>query len=1338
MNVADIDVDSYALSPMQESLLFHTLYDQGAGLYIEQFIFDFPDEDLNIAAFRRSWETVVGRHDTLRASFHWRGLEIPQQHVHGAVQIPFDVQDCRNLSPSRQKRRLEAYLRADRRKGFTPTEAPLMRVAMFRMQQTHHQCVWTFHHLLVDGRSAVVILKEVFALYEALCQEIAVPFPPAGSFRDHIAALERHDGSVAEAFWRQTLHGFTAPTPLVVDRPVSGEHAGLPRECEIQLDASVTAALRALTDRHQLTLNTIVQGSWALLLSRYSGEEDVVFGVTRACRRSTVADAEGIVGVFMNTVPMRVRASRDAPLIPWLMQLRVQQLAARDYEHTRPVDIQRWSEIPAGTPLFESVIDFTNYSLTGPLRWLGHRWETSTLHVREKTNYAININAWADPALSLRIVYDPRRFEHDSIRRMLGHLQTILKGMATNPERRLRDLPLLSEPERNQVMVEWNNTAAHYPHHVCLHHLIEAQAARTPDRPAVCFDNQRLSYEELNARANQLAHYLRQYGVGPNVLVGIFIERSLEMVLGLLGILKAGGAYVPIDPDYPGERVAFMVEDAGISLLLTRQDVARKLPAHSARTICLDSDWTKIATYDAANPAVDSSGEHLAYMIYTSGSTGRPKGALNTHRGICNRLLWMQDRYQLGPSDTVLQKTPFSFDVSVWEFFWPLITGARLVVARPGGHRDPSSLARLIRDERVTVMHFVPSMLRAFLAEPTVSSCTSLRDVMCSGEALPHDLQEAFFCRLACDLHNLYGPTEAAVDVTHWTCRRDTKSSVVPIGRPIANTQIYILDDELSPVPVGVAGELYIGGVQVGRGYHNRPELTKEKFIRDPFSSDSTARLYRTGDRARWLQNGAVEYLGRFDSQVKVRGNRIELGEIEHVLAEHAGVKDVVVIARDDPAGNAQLIAYVIPTRGDQAPATEAVLRAFLRDRLPDYMIPAAFVLMVRFPLTPNGKLDRKALPSPDYRVPAATVEFVAPRDSLEQTLARIWCRILRVKRVGVHDNFFDLGGHSLAAARFVSEVERLTGKLLSIATLFDAPTIAGLAKILRTDSATASWSSLIPIQTGGSRNPLFLVHAAHGTVLLYRQVCEHLGQDQPVYGLQSQGLNGQRPLQTTVEEMASLYMREIATVQPEGPYFLAGYCSGGIIALELAQQLSRRGEDVVRVILLDTYNLSTVPRWHALVFAPIHLIQNAWFHCANGFSVRGKNRRAFLGEKVNIGLTRVGTALESTARAIGSLRRSRRQARRSLVGLKRTNDRAAYRYIPRPYTGRVVLIRSKGCFAGFTSPTFGWNHVLQTNLVVHQLPVYQRGMLIEPFCRMLGATIRAELDGADTAAQRP
>lgn len=685
-----------------------------------------------------------------------------------------------------------------------------------------------------------------------------------------------------------------------------------------------------------------------------------------------------------------------------------------------------------------------------------------------------------DAPSTCRWVYDPKLFDEDSVNSMLHQFITLLHGIVTaNAEQPLMALPLLTEAERYQLLVTWNDTAIDYSKEVCLHQLFEAQVERTPQTIAVVFDphpqdafsgnggsrEEYLTYRELNRRANQLAHYLRRLGVGPETFVGICVERSLEMVVGLLGILKAGGAYVPLDPAYPKERLAFMVEDAQSPVLLTQQALVEGLPKYGGRVVCLDTAWGTIASESDENPRGEVTPDSLAYVIYTSGSTGRPKGVMIPHCAICNHMLWMQRTFPLTETDAVLQKTPFSFDASVWEFYAPLLAGARLIMARPDGHKDVDYLIKVVVEQQVTTLQLVPSLLRLLLQEQAFETCDCLKRVFCGGEALSADLIERFYARLPANLYNLYGPTEATIDATFWACELEGNQQIVPIGRPIANMQAYILDPHLHPAPVGVPGELYLGGVDLARGYLNRPDLTAEKFIPDPFnleaaplqvrtgSSQVGDRLYKTGDLARYLPDGNIEFLGRIDHQVKVRGFRIELGEIETILREHPAVRETVVVAWEDGSGDIilrrdeRLVAYLVPQK--QMALFISELRSYLEEKLPDYMIPSTFVSLDALPLTPNGKVDRQALPAPDWTRPDLEGAFVAPRTPPEKVLAEIWAEALGLVRVGVYDDFFELGGNSLLATQIISRVRDVFQAQISLRSFFEASTIAELALLI-------------------------------------------------------------------------------------------------------------------------------------------------------------------------------------------------------------------------------------------------------------------------------------------------
>ncbi len=737
------------------------------------------------------------------------------------------------------------------------------------------------------------------------------------------------------------------------------------------------------------------------------------------------------------------------------------------------------------------------------------------------------------------------------------------------PTETAKKIVAITETERHLLLETWNQTAVDYPLDLCLHTAIEAQVERTPDALAVLFEQYTLTYRELNTRANQLAHYLQGLGVGPDVLVGVCMERSLELVIALLAILKAGGAYVPLDPSAPVERLTFMLTDMQTPVLLTQQRLLALLPEHIPTHICLDTEWARIANETTTNPVSAVSASNLCYTIYTSGSTGQPKGAMNIHRGLVNRLYWMQHTYRLTAMDRVLQKTPFTFDVSVWEFFWPLLTGATLVVAKPGGHQDAHYLADLIVAQEITTLHFVPSMLQIFLQESDVVRCNaSLKRVICSGEALPFELQERFFARIDAELHNLYGPTEASIDVTYWQCQRDNQQRVVPIGRPIANTQIYLLDATMQPVPIGAAGELYIGGVGVARGYLNRAELTKECFVADPFSSDNEARLYRSGDLARYRPDGVIEYLGRIDHQVKIRGLRIELGEIESVLLQHPAVREVVLSAREDIPGDQRLVAYIVPAHGQAPTSTE--LRVYLKARLLPYMVPSTFVLLAALPLLSNGKVNRHALPAPSSSRNTEAEPFVAPTSLIEQQLATIWEDLLQVHPIGIHDNFFDLGGHSLLVMRLVDRVTQVCGATLSLSTIFAKPTIAQLAAALASEAEVKSRTPLIMVQQGEGKRPFFFLHGAStGGAFYCFPLARALGKEQPFYAMEPYRLDDLL-VPPSLEVMAAAHLDAIRAVQAEGPYLLGGFCNGALMAYEVARQLRTMGQEVDMLFLVD------------------------------------------------------------------------------------------------------------------------------------------------------------------------
>ena len=1017
---------------------------------------------LNVAALEQSLNEIVRRHEVLRTSF----TDVdghPVQKIASALNITLPIINLGELSQEEREvegRRL-ASLQA--RQSFDLTQDALLRGTLLRLEEEDHMLVFVIHHIVADGWSTGVIIHEITALYKLFYRNKPSSLPELPVQYADFAIWQRKWLQIVQssqmAYWKQQLGGNLPVLQLPTDRPRPAIQTFRGRKQPWQISKTLTEALKSLSQREAVTPFMTMLAAFKTLLYRYTNQADILIGSPIANRNRQ--EIEGLIGFFVNTLVLRTDLSGN-PSFNELLQ-RVRQVTLDGYAHQDLPFEQLVEELQPErnlryTPLFQVMFVLHN----APMEELKlPDLSLSPMEVEPETSLfdlTVYLRETEQGMMGL-FEYNSDLFDTATIDQMQGHFQTLLEGIVANPNQHLSDLPILTATEQQQLLVDWNQTSIDYPS-ICIHQLFEAQVKQTPNAIAVVFEDQQLTYQELNVRANQLAHYLRSLGVEPEVLVGIGVERSLEMVIGLLGILKAGGAYVPLDPSYPKERLVFMLENSQPSVLLTQQHLVKSLPTYKAQqVVCLDSDWKLIGQESRENPLCNITCDNLAYVIYTSGSTGKPKGAMNTHKGVCNRLLWMQDAYQLTVADKVLQKTPFSFDVSVWEFFWTLMTGARLVVAQPEGHRDPNYLVNVITQQQITTIHFVPSMLQVFLQAESLKTCKCLKRVIASGEALPAQLQKRFFSYLDAELHNLYGPTEAAVDVTFWACVQQSDSEdnstthqkTIPIGRPIANIQIYLLDQHFNPVPVGVTGEVHIGGVGVGRGYLNRPELTALKFIPNPFSDQPNARLYKTGDLARYLPNGEIEYIGRIDNQVKLRGFRIELGEIEAVLANHPAVEQTVVLDQEDTHGNKRLVAYVVASpqyQPSEKQVSEIVpqLRHFLQEKLPDYMVPSAFVTLEALPLTPNGKVDRRSLAASGLTQVESEEILVARSTPVEEILAGIWAEILDLDQVGIHDNFFELGGHSLLATRVISQIQKVFKLKLPLHRLFDSPTVAKLA----------------------------------------------------------------------------------------------------------------------------------------------------------------------------------------------------------------------------------------------------------------------------------------------------
>jgi amino acid adenylation domain-containing protein len=1308
----------YPLSPSQRRLWFMQRLNPELPVYNEAEAVRLRGE-LNVEAMERALNTIVARHEILRTTIRTVGEEpVGVVLEHWPLQIK-KIDLSRLPTPERQAE-VDRLLIQEPAQLYRLETEPGIRVTLLRLAPREHILILMMHHIICDWSSEGVFWRELSVLYRSFSrgEPFALP-PPAIQHGDYAAwqVQQNADATFIEdlAFWEDNLRGAPQLLELPTDRtrPPTSSYRGARQR--VYLNATLTQALRDLGQRTERTLFTVFAAALSTLLYRYSGQENILLGIPIADRDRK--ELESLMGFLLHTQVLRSELSADMTFRELLAQVQHGVLGLylhRSVPFEQVVRRLRPERNLSYSPLFQAMINFRDSNeLLSFIGLEGLEVETAFAESgASKFDLTLFVTDCRDEVW-LEWEYCTDLFDDVRIARMLGHFKTLLESVACDPDQRLSQVPLLTDAERGDILASWNHTEIAYPENGCIHELFERKAEQTPEAVAVESGDQRLSYRELNRRSNRVAHRLRQLGVKPDDLVGICMDRSLELAVGLLAILKAGAAYLPLDPAYPKARLDFILEDAQADVVLTQERLRKLLSAKRGRVVYLDTEWDEIAQCEPTNPVNILDPGHLAYAIYTSGSTGNPKGVAICHRAVINFLNSMRVAPGMGPHDTMLSVTTVSFDIFGLEIWLPLTIGARVVIASEEAARDARKLAALMRQS--TVMQATPYTWRLLL-ESGWQGNANLK-ILCGGEAWPEELAAQLLPKCA-SLWNMYGPTETTIWSAVYAVEKDRP---VLIGHPIANTQFYVVDSHLQPVPIGVPGELLIGGAGLASGYLNLPQLTAEKFIADPFTPNAGSRLYRTGDLVRYLADGSLEFLGRIDQQVKIRGFRIELEEIESVLRTHACVREAAVITREQD-GEAQLVAYIVPC-GLHTP-TVAELRAHARQQLPDYMVPEACVFLPAFPLTPNGKLNRKALPSPSRTALQVNSTSGAPRDLLEQQLIRSWEKILRVHPVGRNDNFFELGGHSFAAVRLLSEIKAVTGRDLPLAILFQASTVADLAEILRKDDWMPSWSSLVPIQPAGSKPPLFLVHGAEGNVLLYRRLATHLGSDQPVYGLQSQGLNGRGPFQSHIEEMASHYVRELRALDPTGPYMLGGYCMGGTIALEMAQQLTAQGQEVALVVMIDSYNLNKISRKRLGRLAAVHLAQNFWFHAANFLSIRTGDRRSFVREKLDVARNRLKRRLGAAHDAIGSFA-GKTPNPYSQFRLRQVNDRATMAYVPRPYRNRLVVVRCKGHFWKLDDPALGWGEIAGDNLEIQSFPIYRKGILVEPFVRTLAEGLK-------------
>lgn len=1261
---------------------------------------------LNLAALEDSFNEVIRRHEILRTTFTVENGE-PLQRIHPECRIRINFTE---LDPATAESKLELLAAEESVRSFDLAHLPLIRVSLFRLGEAEHVLIINLHHIVVDGISIGLILDEVDIFYRALTSGNEARPPDLKLQYADFALWQRqavNDAADADQlrFWQKQLSGELPVLELPADLPRPPLQSFKGSNVFLNLPQTLVRDLTSLGAREGCTFFMTVLAAFQVLLHRYSGAEEIVIGTPVALREPGKVGL--LIGNCLNMAALRCDLAGNPDFIELLRRSRNTALNAfsnADLPFEALMKHLKIERNPGRNPVFQVMLQV----LPASAPTIGEL-EISNFHFDMKfAQFDLALHFYEEcGGQHVRFEYCTDLFRAETVEKFSSAFVRLLQAAITNPQQKVSELPILSESEKHQVLRAWNNTSRDYPRQQCLHNLFERTAKCAPNRVAVECDGQSLTYGELNAKANRLANHLRKSGVQPESCVGIFLERSLDLIVGLLGILKAGAAYVPMDPSFPPERLAWMMEDAGIFLLVTNTRLLKDLSRPGLKAVCLDAEWEAIEQDVSDDPGVFLPPPSLAYIIYTSGSTGKPKGVMIEHRSVVNFLLSMQEEPGFDEDDVLVAVTTISFDIAALEVFLPLISGGRLVVASKNEVVDGTALLERIASSGATVLQATPATWKLML-EAGWERTPRLK-MLCGGELLPRELANRMLERGG-ELWNMYGPTEATI----WssTERVQPGSDPVLIGRPIANTQFYIVDEHLEPVPLSVVGELLIAGDGLSRGYRNRPDLTAERFIETSFL-DPGNRAYRTGDLARFHPDGRVELLGRLDHQVKVRGYRIELGEIEKVLSQHEMVKDAVVMTQEDLDGDKRLVAYFIPVAGERVKSGD--LRKFLQRTLPDYMIPGCFVEMEAFPLTPNGKIDRKGFPRPESTALEAVSPFVEPEGELELQLAHIWKKALRKQDIGAMDNFFDLGGHSLLAAQVFAQMERQIGVKLPLALLFQAPTIRQLADLLRRENWTPSWSCLVPIRPGGSKPPLFLMHAHGGNVLEYYPLANLLDPDQPVYAFQARGLDGQIVKDSKLKDMAAAYITELRTLQPEGPYFLGGFCFGGLVALEVAQQLTAAGQEVALLVLINTMHPE------ATRFKPgTTIFRRAWYQATKRISL----------EMDNLSHRQKGYIANRLRRLLGVFCARIAIAVNGLTGLEvrlpmqyileetfvKVHGKAIEGWAPCPYEGRVVLFRASKQLSGLVADQYlGWKKVFTGNLEVREIPGHQQNLLLEP-----------------------
>lgn len=1313
-----IEVDVVPASFSQERMWFLNELWPESGTYNVPAVLRLKGTIKRIA-LQEAVNAVIDRHESLRTSFEIEDGKIIQL-IRGTRPIRVNEHDLTHLPETEREQAALELTDNLVCEPFSLSTDPLLRVSLIKLSSNVQLLVVTIHHIVADEWSLDILFREIADYLNSGSDrfrqsELTIQYADYADWQ----RKRYEEGSFDEQiqYWNDVFETQAPILELPTDRARPSIQTTKGAHLPIEFSEQLTSQLRQYARANNATPFIVMLAAYQVLLHRFSNQQDLVVGCPIANRNRP--ELEPLIGLFLNTVLVRTQIRPDTTFDSLVKEVRNASLNAfsnQDIPFERLVDELRPPRDPARSPLFQTMMTFQNAPFTAP--------DLPGCEVRrvepDRGSARFDISLYIEDVnnkFSGELEYNVDLFDRQTIERLERHFQTLLHSIIESPSLPVSQLAIIPQQELLEQLHTFNDTQTKYSS-TLIAETISDWAQTSPDKTALSCGENHITYGELIVRANSIAEYLQALGIGVGERVGICLQRSEEMAAWLLGILKSGAAYVPVDPNFPIDRQLHIVEDSEVKALVTQSDLTSIFDGYSGVIIDANSPIPAIGNQTVPLPTAPENSP--AYVIYTSGSTGKPKGVVVPHSAMKNFLLSMSDSPGLNSDDRLLAITTLSFDISVLEIFLPLVCGATVVIATRDEAIDGRKLASLLEDANISIMQGTPASWQ-LLVDSGWSGKNNLK-MLCGGEALSQELATDLISR-GSELWNMYGPTETTV----WSAveRVVSGSKNIPIGKPIANTQLYILSDALQPTPLGVSGNLYIGGDGLALGYHNREELTQEKFIPSPFAPNQ--QIYDTGDIACRHADSSIEFLGRRDNQVKLRGYRIELGEIEQALTTHDKISQAVVVAKSLAANSSvrtekALVAYMLSE--EHAPST-AELRDHVRRSLPDYMVPAHFVFLDEFPLTPNRKVDRLALPDPIIESnigPSETLKSAT--DDIEQQLVNIWKSILGLGEVGIDQDFFDLGGHSLGAARMMVELEKLHGKRLPLALLLQAPTIQGLAKTIRERGWDPQWQSLVPINPGGNKNPLYCVHAAGGNVLLYRELAEHLGGDRPIYGLQSDALSGAIPRATTVQEMAAAYVAEIRNIQPNGPYNLCGYCLGGTIAYEMAQQLTGAGHKVGMVALFDTHG-----NWHhenSLLTNLRQDVQKIVFHAANLAISGRKGIHAFVNEKLREGWRRITRRTVSRWTKLTHRLGLRKEA--PIEVLDSIYDNATEEYIPKPFSGRLTVFKPRKAYLGYEDEHLGWFDLVD-DLQIIQLPVYPAGMLLEPFVAELAQHLLGELE---------